>query len=271
MFLIASQVVGAEEKNSMPELYFLAVNSSSIRTVILLNDVPLVDLKDGSSVVHETPVAGWLMPGTNSLKIRAWAAPEMETITGNVSASIYLHDPASEVPKPLKILAQAAYPNEDSDTKRKQHSLEVIFDYEAGTPARLWREAQTIASITERDRLEMLSLVDGLGDAITNGDIDKAIEYQKFKIQDDALLEGDSVKEIEMAVSANYTWLQGQQGLELRNYDPEGIQYLEMADHKVIKLVQDSGDEILQFESSDLFFEMPVYVSKINGAWKIVR
>jgi hypothetical protein len=271
IFLIVSLVVEAKEKNSMPDLYFLAVNSNSIYTTVLLNDVPLIDLRDGSSVMNETPVAGWLIPGSNTLKLVVRAAPEKERITGDVSASIYLHDNTSDVPKPLKVLAEIRFPNEDSDPDKKLDTVERVFEFSGDTKARLWSEAQSISSINEGDKSEMLSLVEALGNAIIKGDIDKAIELQKYKIMDDAIIEGDSPEDIEMVVKANYNWLQSQEGIALHHYNSNEVEYSLMAHDKVVKLTKNSGEEILQLESSDLFFEIPVFVSKINGAWKIVR
>ncbi|MEJ2395194.1 MAG: hypothetical protein P8045_12080, partial [Candidatus Thiodiazotropha sp.] len=137
--------------------------------------------------------------------------------------------------------------------------------------AELWREAETLSVITESDKSEILSLVDGLGKAIVKGDIDKAIELQKYKIKDDALVEGNSSEDIEQALRANYAWLKDQEGIELRTYNPREIVYSLMANNRVVKLTKSAGEEVLQIESSDLSIEVPVFVSKINGVWKIVR
>jgi ribosomal protein S12 methylthiotransferase accessory factor YcaO len=110
-----------------------------------------------------------------------------------------------------------------------------------------------------------------LGRAIVNGDVDKAIDLQKYKIKDDALVEGNLSEEIEQALRANYAWLKDQKRIELRTYNPREIECSLMANNRVVKLTRSAGEEVLQIESSDLSIEVPVFVSKINGVWKIVR
>jgi hypothetical protein len=271
MFFMMSPVSGAKEQVTLPDLYFLAVNSKSIHTTVLFNDVPLVDVKEGESIMSEIPVTGWLLPGDNTLKIIARAAPGAERITGEVSAAVYHHDNSSDVPKPLETYATIKFPAEESDLEKKAQSVEVTFDFSEELKAELWREAETLSVITESDKSEILSLVDGLGKAIVKGDIDKAIELQKYKIKDDALIEGNSSEEIEQALRANYAWLKDQKGIELRTYNPREIVYSLMAKNRVVKLTKSAGEEVLQIESSDLSIEVPVFVSKINGVWKIVR
>jgi hypothetical protein len=271
MFLMASLTAEAREKNNMTDIYFLVVNSNNIYATVLLNDVPLVDLKDGSSIMNEIPVAGWLMPGSNALKIIARAKPEVDRITAEISASIYLHDSTSDVPKPLKTVATIKFSGEDSDFEKNEESVEITFEFSGEVKAKLWSEAETLSTISEKDKSVIISLVDGLGKAIINGEIDRAIDLQSYKIMDDALIEGSTPEEIEQAIKANYTWLKGQKGIELHKYNQREIEYTFMDKNKVVKLTRDGGEEILQLESSDLFFEIPVFVSKINGVWKIVR
>jgi hypothetical protein len=45
-----SPVSEAKEKITLPDRYFLAVNSKNIYTTVLVNGVPLVDVKEGESI-----------------------------------------------------------------------------------------------------------------------------------------------------------------------------------------------------------------------------
>jgi hypothetical protein len=85
------------------------------------------------------------------------------------------------------------------------------------------------------------------------------------------LVEGNLSEEIEQVLRANYAWLKNQKGIELCTYNPREIEYSLVAKNRVIKLTKSAGEEVLQIESSDLSIETPVFVSKINGVWKVVR
>jgi hypothetical protein len=268
---MAAFVVKSRESSSVPEMYFLAVNSKDSFSTILLNDVPIVDLDDGTSVKSEVPVTEWLIPGTNILKVVERTNKELSGVTGEVSASIYLHDKTSDVPRPLKFLAEIKFHNEHIDRDKQLNIMEREFEFIGDTKARLWSEAQNIYKIDQKDKSEINSLVESLGSAIVNGDINTAVDLLKYKIKEDALIENTSQIEIEKAVRANYKWLLSQEGIVLNSSSSHDVNYSIMAHHKVVKITKKSGEEVLQIKSKDLLFEIPLFVSKIGGKWNIVR
>jgi hypothetical protein len=50
-------------------LYVIAVESSSLNFQVLLNDVPVKRLFDGSSLTSQTNVNPWIVEGANALEI----------------------------------------------------------------------------------------------------------------------------------------------------------------------------------------------------------
>ena len=271
--LIVFAVVQANalETNSMTDFYYLSVNAKGIHTTVLLNDVPLVNLKDGSSIVTEVPVGGWLIPGLNTLNIIGRALPGSETITGEVSVSVFQHDNSFDFPTAKKTYAALNFPLETSDLNQTVESVKLEFQFKEPTKIRLWKDAQVIIELTEKDKAEIMDLVNQFGQSVINGDIENAIFLQQYKINDDSLSEGTDAEEIKHAVKANYGWLKSQKGIRLHPHNKEHLNFSLMGNEKVVKITEQSDNEIIRLESDELMFEIPVFVSKINGKWTIVR
>jgi hypothetical protein len=262
---------GDMENNSMTELYYLSVNAKNIHATVLLNEVPLVDLKDGSNIITEVPIGGWLIPGHNNLEILVKALPESDTILGEITVGVFQHDHTFDVPTAKKIYATLNFPNKDSNLKQLEERVGLDFEFNEKLSTKLWEDAQIINGLSEKDKSIIMELVNQLGDAVVTGDIDKAISLQQYKIKDDSLAEGSDPAEIQNVLKTNYSWLKSQEGIKLIPYRESEQTFSIMGKNKVVKITDNNYNEILRLESDELMFEIPVFVSRIDGNWLIVR
>ncbi len=271
LFSLLAFLAISEENPKVTNLYFLTVEATNAHTRILVNDVPLVDLKGGTGTNTEKPVANWLMPGTNTLTIEVDALPGQETINGNVNASIFLHDSSAEVPTPKKIYTNLSFPGENTDLSAATQAVEKTFKFEGNPNARLWQEAEPVLSISAQDKKDILALVDRLEQALVNSNNDEAVTLQQYKISEDARIEGHLPDEIKEATKNTYRWLSQQNGLFLIPFDKADTVFTSVSKNTLVKVSKPSGDAIVQLKSDALFFEVPVYVAKISGSWIIAR
>jgi hypothetical protein len=166
--------------------------------------VPLVSTDDGSGIYTEQPITTWLLLGSNVVSIKLKALPQEKTLRGTVKTIIYLHDEASEYPKPKAIYAILDYPANNDKTDNIYDEKTITFDFQENIPVKLWAHAKYITAIIDQDKLGMLKIIENLKDAILSKDTQLAVDLQGYKINDDALTEGKDSTHISNIIKQNY-------------------------------------------------------------------
>jgi|GEM_PF-1861569 len=261
----------AAEEHILPDYYFLSVEAVNIHATVTLNGAPLVVHKDGTGLTVDKPVTTWLMPGKNKLEVNLNPLPNEPSIRGSIKVSIFLHDPSSDSPTPSKVYADVLYPTGDVDENSAAFSKKVEFNFTDEVITNLWRDAKTLTGISDGDKKIIFDIVENLRNSLLSKDTSEATNLQIYKIQEDALAENKDFKKIISVTNSTYQWLSQQKGLTSNTVSLEDIRLKLLADNKVVYVSKANGDNVLQLESDDLFFEIPIYMAKINGEWKLVR
>jgi len=267
---INMETVMANENIQQPDYYYLSVKTRDVKSAIKINGAPLIQDIEGEGIITSEPVNTWLTVGKNTLSIEMNLLNEKSS--PSVEVQLFLHDPSSPTPAPKKILAEFYYPPRDNKQKEKlPYSELILFDFRNDVGTNLWKEADKLSNILENDKKEIIQLINNLEQSLLNKDIISAINIQKYKILDDALSEKKPFEQLENATKKSYEWLNKQTGLISNNITLENSAFAVCCNNMVVFVSRINGDDAIQLESDDLYFDIAIYVSKIKGKWVIVR
>lgn len=266
--LLANDAIGKGSRSM--ELYYLHLETKNAIVTVLLNDAPIVKSNELDSISTVEPINTWLLDAHNSLSLKIEKpSDDGKEYLPSISASIFLHDDASETPKPKEILVTVEFSGDTESNYPATISKEINATFSVGT--KLWREATPVSSLTDTDKKTIISLVNAFSNSLYTSDIMQAIKLQQYKIEDDAIAENKPVTQIENAVKTNYHWLSEQKGIVSHPLSVDTATFSACYDNRLIYIQRINGDEAVMLESDDLYFDVPIYVSKINGEWNIVR
>ena len=258
-----------------PLYYYLSVKTKNVLSEIGINGAPLIKDLEGDGVITTEPVSTWLLHGNNNLTIKIKPLDEEnKNLSPTVEIILFLHDSASTVPKPKVIYAKYNYPDKENN-KEKEIKLPVSesisFDFPSEIGTKLWNEAETLKNISENDKNEIVELINNLENSLINKDISSAINLQEYKILDDSIAEKKSVERLEDATKKGYEWLNQQTGVVAKKLTLDTTKFIICCKQMVVYIARKTGEDAILLESDDLYFDIPVYVSKIKNRWTIVR
>lgn len=262
------------QENDKIKRYFLSVKTQNVKAVIGVNGAPLVKDIEGEGIITTEPVNTWLPPGKNQLVVKL---SRLDGPTGKskpvVYVGLYLHDSASDTPSPKKVIAEYRFPN-------KQHAKDIIesplielvdFQFEDKLPVKLWSEAANVKFLDSRDKREIVELVNQLQGSLLNKQIDKAIQLQEYKIADDAAAEHKTESQLKSATRKSYEMLAKESALKGDLLTIDTTRFEICCDDRLVYISRESGKDAVSMESDDMYFDIDVYVAKINNKWVIVR
>jgi len=274
IFLIINvDLIMASESTRLPEYYYLSVKTKDVKFIMGINNAPLIRDDEGDGIITAEPVSTWLIKGENTLSINLYKLDDKsKTRSPSVEVQLYLHDSAFTTPTPKKVIAEYYYPpRKDEKTTEFPLSKSISFNFPVNVGTQLWKEAETLSDVSENDKNEIIVLIKALETSLLNKDISSTISLQKYKIQDDALAEKKPVEQLENATRKSYEWLNEQRGLTINNITLNDTSFKICCKNKVVFVSRINGTDALQLESDDLYFDIPIFVSKINKKWTIVR
>lgn len=268
-------------KNAMSEnnilsadYYFLKAETHDAIATININDAPIIVSPDTDSLNTIVPMNTWLIEGENTVSINIFPPPDnTKDYNPNISISIFLHDPKSETPLAKTTLTTLNYSNKDEDVERITYPLSrsVKFDFNKSIPNMLWSTASDLTTITEADKTEIVDILNLLTSSLTSNNISKAIELQKFKLNEEALSVNKQYSVLEHAVTTTYKMLADQTGLTSQNIKAENLEFKICGKNKLIFITTTTGENAIVFTSDEMEFELEVFMAKIDGKWKIAR
>lgn len=268
--LIFINAYSAEQKQ-VPDYYFLSVEASNTQTKVFLNDVLLVSSDDGTGVKTEYPIATWLIPGKNTLTLELNPLPGEDTVRGEASANVYLHDIASDIPKAKKTYAALIFP-EDKDLPIKGPlKKQISFEFTELTRVKLWSEAEDLTTVSDAEKKTIFETINTLKNALISNKSDEAVSLQDYKVHDDARSENKDPQRIKEVAKENYDWLAKQANLKSNSLVLEKTKFSIVANNKLLYVTDENGNNAIQLSSEDMYFEIPVYFARISGKWVLAR
>lgn len=266
--------VMAKENSEHTTYYFLSVTSKDVIAEIGVNGAPIIKDIDGEGIITAEPVATWLIHGENKLtiKLTPLAANKNNENNPKITIKIFEHDPDFTAPTPKEILAQFEYPPIKTEKNINLPLAEnVKFNIIKSIGTKLWNEASEVKEILQNDKQEILMVLKSLEESLVSKNISEAIKLQKYKITDDSIAENKSIEQLESAATKGYKWLNEQSGLTANKITLDSAIFTLCCNNKVVYVTRKNGEEAIQLESDDLYFDIAIYLSKINGEWIIVR
>lgn len=255
----------------MPDYYFLSVEANNVLATVKLNDAPVVVHDSGAGISMEKPVFTWLAPRENTLSVSLVALPGEEKIRGEIKVSLFLHDNTADVPTAKEVLASIVYPADNDPGDVASYEKAENFDFSSKIQLRVWQDTPKIDSLKDSDRADILSLLQKLQAALVSGDAETATLLQRYKIDEDALAEDKDVSTIIDITKSNYQWLASQGALKSPVLSLDNLTFSIVGKNQMIYVTDKRGGHPIQLESEDMFFEIPVFMGKVNGSWTIVR
>ena len=271
----------------MADLYYLSMRSNAVGCVLGVNDVPLVVDSDGEGYVTDVPILLWLKPGENRLTAyMTWPdGVPYEPGTAELEASVFLHDPSQEAPTPLDTLASFSWPI-PGVPEAYPFPFERPFVVSRPIATELWDRAEVIEELTDEDKRQIVALVEKLRAVIDAKDAEGAYALQEFKYTEDAVAEGKPPERIREAVIEQYQWLFEQDHVRSDPLKLPQAQFRIVAGGQVVAVSRPNNVSAISIEQripappdeegeeayeEGLAFGIDVYVSRIDGAWTIVR
>lgn len=271
--LIIMETLMASENTTPPEHYYLSVKTRDIKSIIGINNAPLIQDNEGEGIITSEPVSTWLTQGENRLTLKlSQLGTDNIKLSPSVEIQLFLHDSASTAPTPKTILAEYYYPpREDKSNDELPISLSLPFNFNTKIGTKLWKEAENLHTISTGDKDEIITLINKLESSLLTKDISSTIDIQKYKIIDDALAEHKTVEQLEKATKKSYQWLNEQSGLAVNKISKKEANFIICCNNQAVHVSRNNGTDAIQLESDDLYFDVSIYVSKINEKWTIVR
>ena len=273
LLLFFSHSSFSKDSAGMPNIFYANVEVTNVHFSMKINGVELAKLKDKQKYMVEMPVTGWVQSGENQLSVDVFALPEEDKIRGEVSIDIYIHDNTSEYPKAKETYLSYRFPNDDSkkDKNEKFQSQEAVFSIAESTPTKLWTEATVIESLSDKDKIEIMYVVNVLGESVVKGEDANIADALTYKIQEEAFMRGVEFSQSLSVAKKSFEMLRKHGALERNDLEPDDVVFDVVGNKKVVYVSTKSGVEALSFSLGENLIQIPIYVSKIDGSWKIVR
>jgi len=291
LLLLTTTTLDASATDSKPatapdfRLYYLKASISNAIATIYLNDAPLISSTDLNNLRTQEPVNLWLLPGSNTLSFKihpsinknsANSPEDQDEDQAELQLEVFSHTTSSSNPGSKKIIASLNYRHSDTPAQLSTGLIQeksVNFDFNFAIPVRLWHQASIISSIDSNDRKAITLLIESLSNNITNRNTTAAINLQAYKIAEDALAENKTEERIRAATKDTYKWLFTQKNLSLKSTSAQTdeFNFTLCCKHKLIHVTGPDNESAIIFESDDLFFDLEIYLAKIEGKWIIAR
>jgi len=263
----------AQDNPDSPTYYYLSTTSKDVISEIGINGAPIIRDVEGEGIIVSEPVATWLIHGKNELTVKLTPLDDNKrNLNPTIKIQLFEHDPAFSVPTPKSILAEYNYPPNNADKKINLPTYDSrSFHIAENINTKLWKEASSLKKLSSDDKNEIIKVINSLENSLISKDISTAINLQRYKIVDDSIAEKKSYEKLESAAIKGYEWLNKQTGVVTNAITLDTAKFLICCNDMVIYVSRTNGEDAVQLESDDLYFDIAIYVSKINGKWVIVR
>ncbi len=253
--------------------YSLSYKMNSVVASIELNGIIQTEAtKDGFKSGVSTGLNLWIMPGENTLKIKLIKASQKgkNTSEPNIAVNVRLGQ-AGQSSDEGKEITGFTTPELEGEKISFPLEKEIKFTPELIPPSELWDKAETIV-LDESSKKEIIELIQSLHKAANTGNTKKFLSLNEFKMNDLSkamFSNSDADKQRnEKGMTEFLKMIKGK--LEKM---PKNFKFRLVANDKLIYVTDAKGNDVIKTKSSkdDGAFEIPVYISKVNGTWILAR
>jgi len=268
LLLIIFTCESAMSQENTTTKQYIKVELKDAISDISINGVPFIKNLDNDGFITTEPVNLWLKNGKNTLAYTIHSDDDNAGYSPQVNALVFTHDNTQELPTPLNNLATISYSHDGKITYPVTKSVE--FDLIEKVNTRLWDDAEKLTALNQEDKNEMLAIANNLAEYVLS-DTKQAIDLQAYKIKEDALSEGKTIERLTEAATKSYEWLRSQKDLKIDKIDPNEINFNICGGGQLVNMMRSNNEDAIILESDDMYFDIGLYFSKIQGKWTIVR
>lgn len=271
IIILCTSSAYSKEIKMTTEHFYIEIVLSQLQADIYINDILLFPKNDENGLSTTHPISQWLSSGKNTVNITLYALKGQKLAAGSLEIKIYLHDNAHDFPTPKTILAELNIPQGNpTDLSKISKSLSFDFDYQ--TPTTLWSKAEKINTITQSEKKEIISIIENFKSAFLDSTrINEAIAFQNFKIEEDALAGGHTPERLKEVAKETTQWVHTMPNLKGEELNLKNANFTVCGHDRILLITKINGNHAVHIESEDNIIEVPIYMSKINNQWTIVR
>lgn len=255
---------------TVPTQYALVVDASALRVMVALNGIAIFDRTDRRRVTSTSKITGWLVPGSNRMDVRLEALPrssEPIPTPGTSKCTLVVRTFVSGVgAEGTTDLARLQFDNA-TQTLPLVHALSFAGD---GVPVWGWAASRPI-ELSASDHRAVHEILARLIAALQARDLDQATTLLAPMFREQATALGVSEQELKRVYVEFVGGRSRPADWQVLPLDPARTHLIPMAGGRLFKAVRQDGGEMIQGRSSAGSFSFQPYLSRIEGAWSIVR
>jgi hypothetical protein len=259
------------------EYYFLKVKSNKLAVMIGINGAWLVRYSQGEGLATHEPVNSWVKPEGNTVNISYYQPPAclLEKGKAELEVILYQADPESkDVVKIKKVFYSHKFIAEDHSPIPPRTFVERAFELHSNVAAKVWTDAKVLDQNFVEDNLtEIYNEIKKLENLITAKEFYKAYSLQEYKFQEEALANYRTVENMKSSVLRDYGEMMPNELTPWQPLSKEKLSLRIIAERRILeanKFVYEYPIQ-LAIDKDKYQLEVPVYLARINDAWKIVR
>lgn len=254
--------------------HVLRITSKAAIAIAGINDAPIVIDGKGEGITTMSPVNPWLRKGTNHLTIFLGEKPVVEGDSEPppvyAGISVYTVKPDSDTSDVDRMLASFEQPEEP------QPALPLIrripFNVDEEPACNLWKEADEIKEVTAKDKADILGLMDDFARRIRTSDAEGCVSLLAYKIRDCALANGQDPASMRNVIKGQFEkFIFARDNIKVVLPDEVAVQFRPVCGDKVVWVFAGLTEPALVVTATNAKFTFPIFVSRIGGAWTIVR
>jgi hypothetical protein len=252
--------------------YFMTTEAQNVAFRVALNDVPVRQDPLGSGHNSDAPMNAWLLQRQNKLTIDLmWPKDRpFQPNQAQFKLIFFLHDPSSQVARPLRILHEFNWPAQRPETY--PFTYKAVIEEEFELPTHLWSEAEIVSEITSKDERDILDLVGRLRQSLLSGDANRVLPFVRYKSNDLARADYHTdLEEIERIDVEQLSWMLRGDNLEVSEIDDIPYVFDVVGNNQIVHLYKRDGSPALSVVNDMFDFGFDLYVARVGGDWVIAR
>ncbi|TGL05087.1 hypothetical protein [Leptospira levettii] len=245
--------------------YIITYKNYSVNLEIQVNGYDVRSGLSNEDSSGQADINYWILPNDNKIRIRFSERKQSKKQTTGLPA---------EAEVKLIIGQKGQFPDEGVLLEKVEHTqsnpkqmglwIEIPFQTPFSPPSELWNQAETL-SLSKELEDSAISFLKDFTQILNTKDAKKILSATSFRAKDTSVVryypydEADELKSIQgMTKSIGSTW----------KLNPSETQFKLLCNNQILEITNKKGDPII---TSKKGAAIPIYLSRIDGKWVIVR
>lgn len=247
----------------MAKEFKLEIECSDLAVEVWFNDLP-VFFQNGGMRTKNAIINQWLIDGRNRVEIKLKAIEKIDPVEVNAHLNLNLMD------NQINLFSYAWKPGDTKKNLPQFTNGGFVLGMEFGQW--VWQQAE-ILELNEMLFREVNRYLQGVYESLNSGNIIETMNIFRVKAEEQARAYG-------MAIDTRITeqrrffesWF-SETGWRMQPIDYNSLEYTLCGDKRIIQLNKNDGSNVLQSVpvSSGEMISFPLFITKFNGNWLVIR